>query len=676
MQRRSQTNIATKTGAQALRTMDALLKPTEWEKLADAERAQAAAPFAALRETATRGAAILRASAPVALQDWIASLTSRVLQPYVAAGVASWLATAPENAHLYVGGSASLGTPQLVASVARQNVANWPTPSSYCYVPDPTSLNQPRLLPLPLGTSDAFTQTLSDALRTISKGWDDAASRPQTINALFDTLRSAAPAPGQTYLDGLRTALLQLVGPDAAFPWAGDDSAPPLGSVTPEPSVTSGAPVVEATDPSGSLTDVLLQANGGVLIVSPATIDIGKLLPLLVARELTLQDGLPPLPLDVRVVLVGSGDAYDSLWSNSDTIAQIFRYELWSQDIVTWNRDAEATYAALFAGVAQYYGLPAPSPAAVGRLIQEGSRRADGLNRQRLIGDLLVLHDIIVEAGKAARNRAATTIAGEDVDAILNQRRAVQRANIFWVQSGILAGESITPTAGVAVGQINGLGVLEVHPSEGTFAVPMRISATVVPAKGEQLLDIEREAAQTDESHVRGLLTMEGYFANQYGQRYLLALAARIRFEQEQGGTGGDSASAAELFTLLSALSGIPLRRSIAVTGAVGQYGEIQPIGGVNYKIEGFWDLCRIRRQQGEQADGGYGVLMPASNAGDLMLHSAVAESILTEGWFSVYLADTIDDALPVVMGVPAAEVHDRVERRLRAYALLQRKSR
>lgn len=109
----------------------------------------------------------------------------------------------------------------------------------------------------------------------------------------------------------------------------------------------------------------------------------------------------------------------------------------------------------------------------------------------------------------------------------------------------------------------------------------MRISATVVPAKGEQLLDIEREAAQTDESHIRGLLTMEGYFASQYGQRHFLALAVRIRFEQEQGSTGGDSASAAELFTLLSALSGIPLCRSIAVTGAVGQYGEIQPIGGV-----------------------------------------------------------------------------------------------
>lgn len=139
--------------------------------------------------------------------------------------------------------------------------------------------------------------------------------------------------------------------------------------------------------------------------------------------------------------------------------AQIFRYELWSQGITTWNRDSEAAYAALFAGIARYYALPAPSPAAIGWLIQEGARRADGLNRDRLTVDLLVLHDIIIEAGKAARLRTATTIAGEDVDAILNQRRALQHANIFWVQSGILAGESITPTTGTTIGQINGLGV-------------------------------------------------------------------------------------------------------------------------------------------------------------------------------------------------------------------------
>ena len=201
---------------------------------------------------------------------------------------------------------------------------------------------------------------------------------------------------------------------------------------------------------------------------------------------------------------------------------------------------------------------------------------------------------------------------------------------------------------------------------------PMRISATVAPGKDEQVLDIECEASQADDSHLRGLLTMEGYFANQYAQKSPLSLAARIRFEQEHGATGGDSASAAELFALLSALSDIPIRRSIAVTGAVGQYGELQPIGGVNFKIEGFWDLCRVRRNLGEQQEGGYGVIIPATNMRDLMLHAQVAQSITAEGWFHVWPVNTVDEAIPLLMGVTTTALHERVEKRLHDYAALQ----
>src|SRR5262249_41108581 len=124
-----------------------------------------------------------------------------------------------------------------------------------------------------------------------------------------------------------------------------------------------------------------------------------------------------------------------------------------------------------------------------------------------------------------------------------------------------------------------------------------------------------------------GAMTMEGFLAYRYGQDQPLSVLARIRFEQEHGATGGDSASAAELFALLSALAQAPIRRSLCVTGAVGQYGEIQPIGGVNTKIEGFWELCRARRAQGEQPQGGYGMLIPAVNARDLMLRPEVAAS-------------------------------------------------
>jgi predicted ATP-dependent protease len=408
-----------------------------------------------------------------------------------------------------------------------------------------------------------------------------------------------------------------------------------------------------------------LQGNGGVLVVSDS-IDFKGLVQALLQREMSVQDGWPALPLSVRVILLGDSGDYDNIPD------AIFRYEAWAQDLVTWDRNTEATYAALSAGVAAYYGLPAPSPGAVARLIQEGSRRSDSINRTRLITNMLLLHDLTVEAAKLTRTRNGTTIPPEAVDAVLEQRRALQRFNVDFVHEAILTGENITPTVGTAVGQINGLAILEVHPWEAIFAIPTRISTTVAPGEGEHVLDVEREAGKTDDSHVRGLLAMEGYFIGQYGQEFSLSLAARIRFEQEQNSMGGDSASAAELFALLSALSNIPIRRSIAVTGAVGQYGEIQPIGGINFKIQGFWDLCRIRRQRGEQPEGGYGVIMPASNARDLMLRPVVAASIANEGWFQVWLANTVDEALPLLMGVPAATVHERAEQRLRHYAQLQ----
>jgi predicted ATP-dependent protease len=204
----------------------------------------------------------------------------------------------------------------------------------------------------------------------------------------------------------------------------------------------------------------------------------------------------------------------------------------------------------------------------------------------------------------------------------------------------------------------------------------MRISATVSAGRDEQVIDVEREAEQADANHVRGELTMEGYLNSRYGQARPISLLARIRFEQEHGATGGDSASAAELFALLSALAPAPLRRSYAVTGAVGQYGEIQPIGGVNTKIEGFWAICRSRRAAGEAAEGGYGVLIPAVNARDLMLREEVARSIAGEGWFHIFPIATVDEGLALLTGLPAEEVHRRVEARLQRFAALAARGR
>lgn len=667
MRRQSTNSTETKRGlAQAIRSIDDLLRPAEWDRLDDASRTQLLQQFPMLNARAARAEELLRYGATEDLQEWIAAVVGRYFQPHIVAGVQNWLDVAPETAHLFVGGHPFFGTPQLVASIARQKVGGWPLPSSYCYAPDPDALDQaPILLKLPLGTADAFDKTLTGVVNTIRQQWDDAANRQQVINAQFDGAQGNTSSEGVAYLGHLRTALLNLAAANATFPWDDGDNAAPVGAVSVEPAATGKAPVVDISGPNPNLKKGLLQANGGVLIVSNS-ISLEELLPLLVTRELSLSDGWPTLPLSVRVVMVGSGDDWNQVPD------AIFRYELWSRDLIAWDRNTEAAYAAIAQATAAYYGLPAPSPAAIARLIQEGSRRSDSILRARLLTNMLLIHDLTVEAGKIARARNAATISGELIDERLEQRKAAQRPNVELVQEAMLTGENITPTSGTAVGQINGLGILEVHPWEGIFAIPSRISATVAPGAGEQVLDVERESGQTDDSHDRGLMTMEGYFISQYGQKFPLYLSARIRFEQEQNSMGGDSASAAELFALLSALSDLPIRRSIAVTGAVGQYGEIQPIGGVNFKIEGFWDLCRVRRQRGEAAEGGYGVIIPASNARDLMLRPAVAASIVNDGWFQVWLAGTVDEALPILMGVPAKTVHDRAEQRLRQYAQIQ----
>lgn len=486
------------------------------------------------------------------------------------------------------------------------------------------------------------------------------------------------------YVAKLGTALQKLATNGDDLPFSDDDM--PAAHVTPTPESLPGAPsgigapVVLVSLGQSDLSDALLRANGGVLILAAADLlDASTWSALSTAlrnRSLLLKQGWPPIPLSVHVVMIGSNNSYSALVNNTEDFSRVFRYEIWCNYDTEWRRESEATYAALANGVSKRHSLPPFDPSGVARLVEEGARRVDGLQRTRLSTDLLLLHDLALQAGRVAKARNADATSGPDVDNALNQRRQLQTGSAERVRYAILSGQEMTATAGVAVGQINGLGIYEVHPSEGSFAVPMRISAIVSVGKDYSVLDIERVAEQADAEHIRGMMTMEGYLANRYGQDRPVSLAARIRFEQQHGGTGGDSASAAELFALLSALAQVPIRRSVAVTGAVGQYGEMQPIGGVNTKIEGFFDLCRARMSRGEQPVGGYGVIIPAVNTRDLMLRPDVAYSIAQEGWFSIWPISMVDDGIPLLMGIPADQIHARVNERLRRFYELASASR
>ena len=523
------------------------------------------------------------------------------------------------------------------------------------------------------------------------------------LASLFGALIAKAPNEAQAYLGKLRGAIEAVIEAGDSLPFCGSDD-PVVAHVVPIPddlpdpakgtsnadgqnsSTTSGdaqkkvgAPVVVASLSTTSLNNALLRANGGVLILPASDVADGEtwsaLTTALRTKGLELKAGWQPVPLSLRVVLVGSDDAYQTLTS-SEQFGRLFRYETWGNDDTEWTRQAEAAYAAFADGVSRRYALPKFDASGISRLIEEGGRRVGGLNRMRLSANLQLLHDLAFEAAQLARTKGAAATTDALVAEMLHQRRALQSIGPRRVRQAILSGEDITPTAGSTIGQINGLGIYEAHTDEATFAVPMRISATVSLGHDERIVDIEREAAAADPNHVRGLLTMEGYLTHRYGQNRRLSIVARIRFEQEHSATGGDSASAAELFALISALAQTPLRRSLAVTGAVGQYGEIQPIGGVNTKIAGFWEICRARRAQGEQPEGGYGVLIPATNVRDLMLQPEIAASIANEGWFHIWPINTVDEGLALLTGLQAQTLHDRVEQRLHQFSELTKRDR
>jgi predicted ATP-dependent protease len=257
----------------------------------------------------------------------------------------------------------------------------------------------------------------------------------------------------------------------------------------------------------------------------------------------------------------------------------------------------------------------------------------------------------------------------------------VERALEAWIERSdrlrdrsyeqILNNTILIATEGVAVGQINGLSVLQL--GEFAFGRPTRITARVRLGKGE-VVDIEREVALGGALHSKGVLILEGFLRGRYSLDKPLSLAASIVFEQSYGGVDGDSASSAELYALLSTLADAPIRQSFAVTGSVNQMGQVQAIGGVNEKIEGFFDVCKGHGLTGEQ-----GVLIPAANVRHLMLREDVVQAV-REGRFRIYAVGTIDEGIELLTGTPAGargadgtfpadSINGRVERRLSAFA-------
>jgi len=224
----------------------------------------------------------------------------------------------------------------------------------------------------------------------------------------------------------------------------------------------------------------------------------------------------------------------------------------------------------------------------------------------------------------------------------------------------VLRGSQLIDTAGARSGQVNGLAMAQL--GGFAFGIPQRITARVRLGSGG-VVDIERESELGGPIHSKGVLILSGYLSGRYAPGRPLSLSASLVFEQNYGGIEGDSASSAELYALLSSLAEAPVRQSLAVTGSVNQHGDVQAIGGVNEKVEGFFDLCKARGLA-----GGQGVLIPRANEQHLMLREEVVAAV-AEGKFAVYAVGTVDEGIELLTGVPALEVHARVEARLSEFA-------
>jgi lon-related putative ATP-dependent protease len=359
----------------------------------------------------------------------------------------------------------------------------------------------------------------------------------------------------------------------------------------------------------------------------------------------TVQLQPEPVPLDVKVVLVGEPLVYYLLESLDPDFPALFKMAADFDSEVPRNPENAAGYARLIATLADREGLRGFAAPAVARIIDQAARLAE--DAERLSTQIRPLADLMREADHLAGAGGSPSVELNHVEAALAARRGRHDRLCRRYQEEILRDRLLIATGGLHVGQINGLAVVSL--GEGSFGHPVRITATVRLGEGE-VIDIEREVELGGPIHSKGVLILSAFLAGRFGWNMPLSLKASLVFEQSYGGVEGDSASLAELCALISALSGAPIRQSLAVTGSVNQFGVVQPVGGVNEKIEGFFDICKARGLSGDQ-----GVLIPAANRRNLMLRDEVVEAA-RQGLFRIWAVASVDEAIELLTGLPAGE--------------------
>jgi lon-related putative ATP-dependent protease len=353
-----------------------------------------------------------------------------------------------------------------------------------------------------------------------------------------------------------------------------------------------------------------------------------------------------PIPLSLKVVLIGSPMLYYLLYALDEDFGELFKVKVDFDDSLPRTPDNVLLYARFVADACREEGLRAFAADGVARLVEHGSRLVE--HQERLSARLGLLLDLIRESAYCAEHDQHALVTGPDVTRAIAQR--IARVNLVEERVGraISDGTLLLATDGEAVGQVNGISVIST--GDHAFGRPCRITARAFCGE-PGVVDIEREAKLGGRVHSKGVMILTGFLAGRYARAHSLALSASIAFEQQYEEVDGDSASSAELYALLSALAGIPLAQGIAVTGSVNQQGEIQPVGAINEKIEGFFDACRRHGLTGSQ-----GVLIPEANVRHLMLREDVAAAIHDER-FHIHAARSVDEGLAVLSGREAGDL-------------------
>jgi lon-related putative ATP-dependent protease len=372
-----------------------------------------------------------------------------------------------------------------------------------------------------------------------------------------------------------------------------------------------------------------------------------------------------PIPLQVKVILIGDPTSYSFLYHSDPDLEELFKVKAHFDVSMKRTPENVHAYVAFFSTLCRKESLRPLRRDAAARLIEYGSWLAE--DQEELSTHFARIADTVREANLYAGQDGAAHITRQHIQKAIDER--VHRSDMLQqhMREEMLKGAMLIDTDGAVVGQVNGLTVLSMGDYE--FGYPTRITAAAGQGR-DGVLDIDREADLDGPVHTKGVLTLSGYLLQKYAQDKPLTLSAHLTFEQSYDEVEGDSASSSELYALLSALADLPIQQGIAVTGSVNQHGQVQAIGAVNEKVEGFFDLCKARGLTGRQ-----GVVIPESNVRNLMLKEEVVTAA-RDGMFHVYAVQSVDQGLAILTGVeagvraadgqyPSGTVHAKVDARL-----------